>query len=156
MIREDVTHIRDRAHGLLSTLKVQIRYNIESKQVGGHMLEEQIQRTEQPTAAFVLSLLAGVWMMAARGMMGGWHGMGGWMSGRGIRTFGVWWPWFGIFAGIVVLVGAVMLYVRPEQRRSWGVVILVASVLNIFFGMMGLLAGTMGVIGGVLALGTKD
>jgi hypothetical protein len=144
---------------------VQIRYNIESKQVGGHMLEEQIQRTEQPTAAFVLSLLAGVWMMAARGMMGGfgwggmmggWHGMGGWMSGRGIRTFGVWWPWFGIFAGIVVLVGAVMLYVRPEQRRSWGVVILVASVLNIFFGMMGLLAGTMGVIGGVLALGKKD
>jgi len=129
------------------------------------MLEEQIQRTEQPTAAFVLSLLAGVWMMAARGMMGGfgwggmmggWHGMGGWMSGRGIRTFGVWWPWFGIFAGIVVLVGAVMLYVRPEQRRSWGVVILVASVLNIFFGMMGLLAGTMGVIGGVLALGKKD
>ena len=123
------------------------------------MLEEQIQRTEQPTAAFVLSLLAGVWMMGGfgwGGMMGGWHGMGGWMSGRGIRTFGVWWPWFGIFAGIVVLVGAVMLYVRPEQRRSWGVVILVASVLNIFFGMMGLLAGTMDVIGGVLALGTKD
>lgn len=129
------------------------------------MPEEQIQRTEQPTAAFVLSLLAGVWIMAAGGMMGGfgwggmiggWHGMGAWMSGRAIRTFGVRWPWFGIFAGIVVLVGAVMLYVRPERRRSWGVVILVASVLNIFFGMTGLLAGTMGVIGGVLALGTKD
>jgi hypothetical protein len=89
-------------------------------------------------------------------MMGGWHGMGGWMLGRGIRTFGVWWPWFGIFAGIVVLVGAVMLYVRPEQHRSWGIVILVASALNIFLGMMGLSAGTMGVIGGVLALGTKD
>jgi hypothetical protein len=49
-----------------------------------------------------------------------------------------------------------MLYVRPEQRRSWGVVILVASALNIFLGMMGLLAGTLGVIGGVLALGTRD
>jgi hypothetical protein len=129
------------------------------------MPEEQIKRTEPPTAAFVLSLLAGLWMLAARGMMGGfgwggmmggWHGMGGWMWGRGIRPSGVWWPWFGVFAGIVVLVGAVMLYVRPEQRRSWGVVILVASALNIFLGMMGLLAGTLGVIGGVLALGTRD
>jgi hypothetical protein len=129
------------------------------------MSEGQIQRTEQPTAAFVLSLLAGLWMLAAGGMMGGfgwggmmggWHSMGGWMWGRGIQTFGVWRPWFGVLAGIVVLVGAVMLYVRPEQRRSWGVVILVASALNIFIGMMGLLAGTMGVIGGVLALGTKD
>lgn len=129
------------------------------------MQVEQIQRTEQPTAAFVLSLLAGLWMLAAGGMMGGfgwggmmggWHGMGGWMGGQGIRTFGVWWPWFGLFAGIVVLVGAVMLYVRPEQRRSWAIAILVASALNIIFGMMGLFTGTMGVIGGVLALGTKD
>lgn len=129
------------------------------------MPEEQIRKTEQPTAAFVLSLLAGLWMLAAGGMMGGfgwgrmmgdWHGNGGWMWGRGVRSFGVWSPWFGICAGIVVLVGAVMLYVRPEQRRSWGIVILVASALNIFFGMMGLLAGTLGIIGGVLALSAKD
>ena len=129
------------------------------------MSEEQIQRTEQPTAAFVLSLLAGLWMLAAGGMMGGfgwggmmggWHRMGGWMWGRGMRSFGVWWPWFGVFAGIVVLIGAVMLHIKPEQRRSWGVVILVASALNIFLGMMGLLAGTLGVIGGVLALTTMD
>jgi len=130
------------------------------------MSEGQVQRTEQPTVAFVLSLLAGLGMLAAGGMMGGfgwggmmggWQGMGGWMWGRGgIRGFGVWWPWFGIFAGIVVLVGAVMLYVKPEQRRSWGVVIVVASALNFLLGMMGLLTGTLGVIGGVLALSTKD
>ena len=130
------------------------------------MSEGQIRRTEQPTAAFVLSLLAGLWMLAAGGMMGGfgwrgimgrWQGMGGWMWGRGgIRGFGVWWPWFGIFGGIVVLVGAVMLYVKPQQRRSWGVVILIPSALNFLLGMMGLLAGTLGVIGGVLAMSTKD
>jgi len=130
------------------------------------MSEGQVQRNAQPTAAFVLSLLAGLWMLAAGsmmggfgwgGMMGGWQGMGGWMWGRGgIRGFGVWWPWFGIFAGIVVLVGAVMLYVKPEQRRSWGVVIVVASALNFLLGMMGFLAGTLGVIGGVLAMSTKD
>lgn len=127
--------------------------------------ETQIQTTEKPTAAFVLSLLAGLWMLAAGGMMGGfgwgdmmggWHGMGGWMWGRGTRSFGVWWPWFGVLAGIVVIVGAAMLYVKPEQRRSWGLVILAASGLNFFLGMMGPLAGTLGVIGGVLALSAKD
>ena len=130
------------------------------------MSEEQIQRTEQPTAAFVLSLLGGLWMLAAGGMMGGfgwggmmggWQGMHGWMWGRGgVRGFGLMWPWFGIFAGVLVLVGAIMLYVKTEQRRSWGTVILVASALYMVVGMMGLLAGTLGVIGGVLALGAKD
>lgn len=129
------------------------------------MPEEQGQRTQQPTAAFVLSLLAGLWMLAAGGMMGGFGwgmmgrspGTGGWMWGQGgIRGLGVWWPWFGVVAGIVVLVGAVMLYVKPEQRRSWGVVIVVASALNFLLGMMGFLAGTLGVIGGVLAMSTKD
>ena len=130
------------------------------------MSEGQVQRTEPPTAAFVLSLLAGLWMLAAGGMMagfgwggmmGGWQGMGGWMWGRGgIRGFGVWWPWLGVVGGIIVLVGAVMLYTKPEQRRTWGTVILVASALNFFLGMMGFLAGTLGVIGGVLAMSTKD
>ena len=91
------------------------------------------------------------------GMMGGWQGMHGWMWGRGgIRGFGLLWPWFGIFAGIIVLVGAIMLYVKTEQRRSWGMVILVASALYMVVGMTGLLAGTLVVIGGVLALTAKD
>ena len=128
------------------------------------MSESQRQTTEKPTVAFVLSLLAGLWMLAAggmgcglgwEGMMGSWQDMGGWMCGRGMRSFSMWWPWFGIVAGIVVLIGAVMLYVRPEQRRGWGVVILVASALNIFVGMGGLLAGVLGVIGGALASSAK-
>jgi hypothetical protein len=132
------------------------------------MEEARPQRTEQPTAAFVLSLLAGLWMLAGgmmgslgwggmMGMMGGWQGAGGWMWGLGgMQRFGAWAPWSGAVAGIIVLIGSVMLYVKPAQRRSWGVAIIVASALNIFLGMMGLLAGTLGVVGGVLALGTKD
>lgn len=134
------------------------------------MSDGQIQTNEQPTVAFVLSLLAGLWMLGAGsmmggfgwgGIMGGWHGgmggmMGGWMWGRGMGSFGVLWPWFSIFAGIVVLIGAVVLYVKPQQRRGWGIVVLVASTLNFFVGMGGLLAGALGVIGGVLALSTKE
>jgi hypothetical protein len=79
---------------------------------------------EKPTAAFVLSLLAPT----------------------------LWWPWFGLIAGIVVLIGAAMLYAKPEQRQTWGIVIIMASALNFFVGMGGLVAGALGVIGGALAL----
>jgi hypothetical protein len=135
------------------------------------MSEGQAQTPEKPIVAFVLSLLAGLWMLSAGGMMGGfgwggmmgghygaahWQGMGDWMWGRGMHAFGMSWPWFGLVGGIVVLIGAVMLYVRPEQRRSWGLVILVISALDVFVGIGGLLAGALGVVGGVLAFATKD
>lgn len=129
------------------------------------MSEDQIQTTEKLTVAFVLSLLAGLWMLSAGSMMSGfgwdgmmvrWQGMQhSWMWGRGMNTFGMSWPWFGIVAGIVVLIGAVMLYVKPEQRQSWGIAILVTSALNVFVGIGGVLAGALGVIGGVLALSAK-
>ncbi len=129
------------------------------------MTDGEIHKNEKPTAAFVLSLLAGLWMLAAGGMMrgygwggmmGGWPGMHSWMWGQGTRGFGMWWPWFGVLAGIIVLVGAVVLYIKPEQRRRWGMVILVASALFLFAGMGNLVAGTLGVIGGILAVATKD
>ena len=134
------------------------------------MSNGQMQTTEKPTVPFVLSLLAGLWMLGAGGMMAGfgwggmmggqygmahWQGMGGWMWGRGMHAFGMSWPWFGVVAGIVVLIGAVMLYVKPEQRRSWGLVILIISALDVLVGMGGLLAGALGVVGGAMAMAAK-
>lgn len=127
------------------------------------------QTIERPTAAFVLSLLAGLWMLA----MGGWTmsrspgsgawspngwGMGGmmgsgWMWGHGFT--GLWWPWAGLVAGIVVLVGAAMLYARPASAPAWGVAIVVVSALNFLFGMGGFLASVLGVLGGALAMSRR-
>jgi hypothetical protein len=45
-----------------------------------------------------------------------------------------------------------MLYAKPEQRQTWGIVIIIASALNFFVGMGGLVAGALGVIGGALTL----
>lgn len=56
------------------------------------MSEEQVHVIERPTVAFVLSLLAGLWMLAAGGMMGGF-GSGG-MMGGGARPV-----WDGSLAG---------------------------------------------------------
>lgn len=122
------------------------------------MTPDKTQPMERPIAEFVLSLLAGVMLLARSGMMSGgmhgaWHGpMGGWMEGWGPRAFAFGWPWFGTIAGFVLIVAAVALFVRPETRRSWGVVILVMSGLQLLLGMGGFVAGVLGLVAGVLAV----
>jgi hypothetical protein len=63
-----------------------------------------------------------------------------------------WWPWFGVIAGVVVLIGVVMLYSKPGQSRSWGLIIVILAALNMFLDMGGFLASVLGIIGGALAL----
>jgi len=115
---------------------------------------------QRMTGAFILSLLAGLWMMGSGGMMYGMHyDQGSWMwhqgmmrgMGMGLGT-GLWWPWFGLLGGLIVLVSAAMLYARPEQSKTWGLIIVVFSAIDALVGMGGLLAGTLGIIGGALAM----
>jgi hypothetical protein len=127
------------------------------------MKERQSQEARKPTAAFVLALIAGLWMLATRGVLAGfgWNpGMRGhWMWGHsmmrgvgGIVPVLFWGPWFGIIAGIVILLGAVILYSNPAKAQGWGVVILIVSALSLAVGMGGFLPGVLGIIGGALAI----
>jgi len=62
---------------------------------------------------------------------------------------------FGLVSGILVLVSAVLPRVYPSQRETWGILILVFSVLS-FFGLGGFVVGAiLGIIGGILALRWK-
>ncbi len=139
------------------------------------MAVEEMQSSGRTTAAFVLSLLAGIFMVAAGGVMGGmFAGMmgGNYMGGHRavgrlmwpmgpIYRFGRFgagvgapWFWLGLIAGAVVLVAAVLLQTAAGQRRFWGAVILVVSALELIAGPAGIVAGTLGIIGGALALGS--
>lgn len=131
-------------------------------------MQEKPSRAERkPVAAFILSLLAGLWMLVpgvlgyawwfpiTGGWMHGEHMRGGWMWRHGVmRDIApmFWWPWFGLVAGLIVLVGAVMLYSKPSQSQGWGIVILVLSAFNVFLGLGGFLASMLGIIGGALAI----
>ncbi|MDG7006626.1 MAG: hypothetical protein JRN06_00110 [Nitrososphaerota archaeon] len=125
---------------------------------------------ETPTAPFVLSLIAGLLILSGvgmmmtfsygtpyYGMMGGYYGMMngyyGMMQGFG---YGGWWFYgaagIGLIAGIAVLVGAIMIYARPSKAPTWGLLVLIFSILS-FFGMGGFFIGAiLGVVGGVLAM----
>lgn len=140
-----------------------IRFN-PSK--AGQMTMDSAKTHAKPTAAFILALLGGLWMLGSglwadgwgwRGMHGGgWNWAGGcvlsrgtvcdWMAGYG------WWPWIGLITGLAIVIAAALLYARPEQRTGWGVAILLAALIGFLFGAVGLLAVVLAAAGGVLAL----
>jgi len=122
---------------------------------------------QKPEAAYVLSLVGGVLMLVGGmlsslwfisgasyfggvGMMGG---LGGMMGGFGF-PFGMMGglSLVGLVAGIIVIVGAVMLSSRPTERTAWGTIIIIFSAISLL-GMGGFLIGAiMGIVGGALAL----
>ena len=132
-----------------------------------------------PLAGFVLSLVAGVLILAGGatmlgyvsgpygGMMGGGYSMMGGYGGSmmsdyyGImmQGFGGWFYGFavvGIAAGVLVLFGAIMMYNRPRQVSMWGTLILVFSAVSLF-GAGGFFVGAvLGIVGGILALTWRE
>jgi hypothetical protein len=107
-----------------------------------------MSEVEKPTTAFILSLVAGIFIVlggvmmsmigsfglggmtngywGSGGMMGGYrwrNGLGfGMMSGYGFSgMFGL----AGVLIGLAVIVGALMLYNNPAQHSKWGLVILI-------------------------------
>src|SRR3989454_11821225 len=104
---------------------------------------------EKPTAAFVLSLIGGIFIllgaivvMALASVIGSVMVLGGgdpnivYIYGAG-----------GLIFAILVLVGAVMVWVKPQQHVPWGRVVLPFSVFRIittrgFF--LGLIFGPIG------------
>lgn len=112
--------------------------------------------------AFILSLLGGLGMLGHGSMMYGRFGrnMSRWgghhhhllwersMAGH----FGLWWPWIGVIVGSVVVVSAICYYLAPQYRRTLGMTILVASLINLFFGMSGMFASFFGIAGAVIIL----
>ena len=129
---------------------------------------------EKPTAAFILSLVAGIFIILGGGMMsliGGFAGMmgqyggygrwGGGMMGRGFGygmigyAFGIM-SILGVVFGAIVIISAYMLNNKPQEHTTWGTLIVIFSVVSVFGGMGGFGIGLiLGLIGGILAITWK-
>jgi len=111
-----------------------------------------METEEKPTVAFVLSLIGGIFILLGSLIVAA--------IGAAIAVF---FPGLGItiaalalLCGIVVVIGAVMLYVNPEKSTIWGVIILVFSIVSLFFGLGGFIIGMiLGIIGGALGIAWK-
>ena len=128
----------------------------------------------RPVAAFILSLIGGVFILLGAavmsmfafgslnmsGMMGMMTGtMSGMYGGMGMGMMVGFAPVLavlGFASGILVILGAVMLYSRPIESQLWGAIILAFSLVSILGGMGGFVVGLiLGVVGGTLALTWK-
>jgi hypothetical protein len=126
---------------------------------------------ERPTVAVILSIIGGVLMLVGGSMafmMLSYNNDGfGMMSGSGAMMGGyrgmmddVGFPYavlgglmlVSLVSGILVIVGAVMMNIYPSQSTTWGIIVLVFSIIS-FVGMGGFVIGAvLGIVGGALAL----
>jgi CDP-diglyceride synthetase len=128
------------------------------------------ESNQRPVTSYVLSVIGGV-IILLTGLVGlvwfgaggpNWGGFGGWMSGMmsGYHGFmgGGEYGFFsvisilGLFSGVAMIIGAVMLWVRPQDHLVWGILILVFAVVS-FADMGGYFIGAiLGIIGGAFAI----
>jgi hypothetical protein len=115
--------------------------------------------------AFVFSLIGGILIVlggfvsffwASQGDW--WYGMmGHWMMGDFGYESGMMFGFslMALVSGILVIVGAIMLNARPQERVAWGIIVLIFSIVSLM-GMGGFFIGALlGIVGGALALSLK-
>ena len=126
---------------------------------------------ERPTVAVILSIIGGALMLLSGSMAlmmltyhnGGFEmmdGFGSMVGDHGHMMDGLGFPYgivsglmlVSLVSGVLVIVGAVMINIHPSQGSTWGIIVLVFSIIS-FVGMGGFVIGAvLGVVGGVLAL----
>jgi hypothetical protein len=97
----------------------------------------------------ILSLLffANFQISPMGGMMGG---MMGWWGGPGFM--GGWFFALPLIAGILVVGGAIMMNARPQETTTWGIIVLIFSIIG-FTGMgLSIIGAIIGIIGGIISL----
>jgi len=63
---------------------------------------------------------------------------------------------FGLICGTIVTASAILLRLKPNQRQTWGILVLVFSILG-FFGAGGFIVGSvLGIVGGIMTLRWKS
>jgi hypothetical protein len=121
---------------------------------------------ERPTAAFLLSLAAGVFIVLGGGLMSmlgygfmgmmnryGWNRWGYGMMGFAVGVMG----FLGLVFGAIVIISAFMLNSKPKEHTTWGTLIVIFSALSIFGSAMGGfgIGLILGLIGGILGITWK-
>ncbi len=106
---------------------------------------------EKPTTAFVLSLIAGIFIVIGALVFMSIGAIFSWVPVAGLAVF--LYGLVGLLWGVLVLIGAFMMYSKPDQAKTGGVMVLIFSILSIFGAAAGLVIGfILGIIGGALGI----
>jgi hypothetical protein len=114
---------------------------------------------DKPTAAMVLSLIGGLFVIFggatlafAGSIIGSFNFTGAASASQTVLALGI----VGVLMGLIMVVGGVMLYSKPASAKMWGVIVLVLSIISWVTALGGFFIGfLLGLIGGILALTFK-
>ena len=118
------------------------------------------EKVERATAGFIVSLIGGIidllvalGIIAVGSILAGLEESIGFVVGAGvtITTLGA----IGLILAILVIVGAILIYM-PGKEVIGGILVLVFSIISLFFTLGGLVIGLiLGIIGGALGIAKK-
>ena len=117
--------------------------------------------SEKPTKAFTLSLIAGILIITNAVLLGV---VAKWFIGimpilpgssGNDSAFLIDLATVGLIFGVLVLLGALMLYSKPANKKAWGIMIVVFSIPSVVTGGGFIIGFILGIIGGKLALSGK-
>lgn len=98
---------------------------------------------EKPTAAFILSLIGGIIGLIVSFFLLWIYGATPYYYEQYMGADVVLGLWIG-FCSLLVVIGAIMMNQSPEKARTWGIIVLIFSVIG--------LGSILGLIGGILAI----
>ena len=106
----------------------------------------------KPTAAFVVSLLAGMFILL-NGLI---FALAGAIISILLPGLGILVALFGLGFGLFVLVAAVVMYAKPDTHVACGVIVLLFSLGSILIGGGFLIGMILGIVGGALGISWKQ
>jgi hypothetical protein len=121
-----------------------------------------MSRSEKPTKAFMLSLIAGILILSNTVLLGvaaRWFpGMIPTLPGSTANDTTVLYRLsaIGLIFGVLVLLNAIMLHIKPIHKKAWGIMILVFSIPSVVTGGGFIIGFILGIIGGALAFSRKS
>ena len=120
-----------------------------------------MSQSGKPTKAYTLSLIAGILIVC---------------NAVAVGVAATWFPWIfptlpgsgnnaavpfasiatiGLICGALVLFGAIMLHIKPGNKKVWGIVIIVFSIPSVITGGGFIVGFILGIIGGAKALSAR-
>jgi hypothetical protein len=120
-----------------------------------------MSQNKEPTKALTLSLIAGILIVC---------------NAVAVEVAATWFPWIfptlpgsannaavpfssiatiGLICGALVLLGAIMLHVKPQNKKTWGLIVTVFSIPSIITGGGFIIGFILGIIGGTKAFRWK-
>ena len=120
----------------------------------------EVEEVKRATAGFIVSLIGGIIDAIVALII---IGVGGFIAGveetvPGVSEIGLLtatWGAIGLILAILVIVGAILIYM-PGKEVIGGILVLVFSIISLFFTLGGLIIGLiLGIVGGALGIAKK-